>query len=113
MIFTSYQSFTLLLTVIEVSSSHLFTARVSEGSKVVLFSQNTVGRPTWLPSVQEAHQADTVRLREIHINGTPMIAPVSQKNTIKGKKRDWLTLLVRETLGEILSLLYGAIANAT
>ncbi|KAI0247471.1 AAA family ATPase [Lactifluus subvellereus] len=102
---TIWPSLALADDVVEVATSHLLTARVSEGSKVVLFSQNTTGRPTWLPSVQEAHLADTVRLQEIHINGTPMIAPVSQKTTINGKKRDWLTLLVREILVDLMYVL--------
>jgi AAA family ATPase len=97
--------------VVEVANSFLLTARISEHSKVVLYSlssKNTTRYPTWLPSIQAAYHAHAVWLREIHINEIPVITSDTSE---KGKKRDWLTLLVRETLGARLYLLYGAIVN--
>jgi hypothetical protein len=55
--------------------------------------------PTWLPSLQEAHHADIVRLCEIDVNRVPVMASVSEKLPQKVKQRDWLRLLLRESLG--------------
>ncbi len=96
--------FLLVLAVVEASTSLLLTAQISEGSKVMIYplsAQNATGRPTWLPSLQAAAHADTVQLCEIDINGAPLIIPTSrsQKISEKGKQRNWVTLIVRESLG--------------
>jgi hypothetical protein len=87
------------LVVVELAATLFLTADISEGSKVVihpLSSPSTVQRPTWLPSLQAACHADIVRLREVDINGAPII---TLKASEKVKQRDWLTLFVRESLG--------------
>ncbi|KAH9978347.1 P-loop containing nucleoside triphosphate hydrolase protein [Russula compacta] len=91
--------------VVELATTLLLTAHISEGSRAVvshlMSSLNTTMRPTWLPSLQEAHHADTVRLCEVDINGVPIIPSVSQEASKKVKRKDWLTLLVRESLVDI------------
>ncbi|KAH9954933.1 AAA family ATPase [Russula dissimulans] len=84
--------------VVQLATTHLLTAHISEGSKGVIFplSSLTPARcPTWLSSLQDPYHADTVRLREVDNNRVPVI----QKASEKVKQRDWLTLLVRESLG--------------
>ena len=100
--------FLLVLVVVEATITLLLTARISEGSQVVIFplsAQNAIDRSMWLPSLQAAQHADTVQLREIDTNGAPLIRPISgsQKISDKGKQRNWLTLLVRESMGTYLS----------
>jgi hypothetical protein len=92
----------LVLVVVELATTLLLTARISEGSKAVIFhlsSINAATRPAWLPSLKEVHHADTVRLCKIDINGAPVIASLSPKTSEKVKQRDWLRLLLRESLG--------------
>jgi AAA family ATPase len=92
----------LILVVVELATTLLLTARISEGSKAVIFhlgSINVATRPAWLPSIKEAHHADTVRLCKIDINGAPVITSLSPKSSEKAKQGDWLRLLLRESLG--------------
>jgi AAA family ATPase len=103
----------LVSVVVELATTLLLTAHISEGSKAVIFhlsSINVVTRPAWLPSLKEAHHADTVRLCKIDINGAPVIASLSPKTSEKVKQGDWLRLLLRESLGAN-HLLYVAIVN--
>ncbi|KAF8491156.1 AAA family ATPase [Russula emetica] len=90
--------------VAELATTLLLTAHLSEGSKVVIFPLSSIHattRPTWLPSLQEAHHADTVRLCEIDVNRAPIMASVSEKLSEKVKQRDWLRLLLRESLVDL------------
>ncbi|KAI9430509.1 AAA family ATPase [Lactarius indigo] len=78
--------FLLALAVVEAAMTLLLTSRISEGSSVVIYplnAQNATMRPTWLPSLQAVQRANTVQLREL---------------TLMGKQRNWLMLLVRESL---------------
>lgn len=98
--------FLLVLVAVEATATLLLTARISEGSKVVIYPLSTPSatkRLAWLPSLQAAQHASFVQLREIDANGAPLIMPNSgaQKISDKGKQRNWLTLLVRESLGII------------
>jgi len=98
--------FLLVLVVVVATATLLLTARISEGSKVVIYPLSTqiaTKRLAWLPSLQAAQHASFVQLREIDANGAPLIVPNSgaQKISDKGKQRNWLTLLVRESLGII------------
>ena len=100
----------ILLAAVELATSLLLTAHVPEGSTVAIFPLsllNTTNRPTWLPSLQEARHADSVRLCEIDISGAPVIATVSQKASEKVRQKDWLGLLLREYLGARLPLACG------
>lgn len=96
----------VLVLVVEATASLLLTARILDGSRVVVYSlspQSTTKRLTWLPSLQGAQHAGIVQLREIDNNGIPLIVPNSglKKISDNGKQRNWLTLLVRESLGII------------
>ncbi|KAH9057499.1 AAA family ATPase [Lactarius vividus] len=96
-------SFLLALAVVEAARTLLLTSRILEDSRVVIYplgAQNATKRPTWLPSLQAVQHADTVQLCEIDSNGAPLITPMSGSQTLsdKGKQRNWLTLLVRESL---------------
>jgi AAA family ATPase len=98
--------FLLVLVVVEATASLLLTARILDGTKVVIHSlsaQSATKRLAWLPSLQGAQHANIVQLREIDTNGAPLIVPNSgsQKISDKAKQRNWLTLLVRESLGII------------
>jgi hypothetical protein len=87
---------------VELATTLLLTANISEGSRAVIFPLSSIHattRPAWLPTLQEAHHAETVRLCEIDINGTSVGASISQKTSEKVKQRDWLRLLLRESLG--------------
>ena len=94
-----------------LASTFLLPTHIPEGSKAIIFplnSLNSASRPTWLSSLREAQPADAVRLCEIDISGgAPVSATVSQKASEKVKQRDWLTLLLRESLGATLSLASG------
>ncbi|KAN0118673.1 AAA ATPase [Russula decolorans] len=90
--------------VAELATTLLLTAHLSEGSKAVIFpliSIHATTRPTWLPSLHEAHHADTVRLCEIDVNRAPIMTSVSEKLSEKVKQRDWLRLLLRESLVDL------------
>ena len=92
----------LILTVVELAATLLLTAHIPEGTKGVIFPLNllnTTSRPTWLSSLQEPHHMGAMRLCEIDINGAPVIATVAQKASEMVKQRDWLRLLLRESLG--------------
>ncbi|KAH8992566.1 AAA family ATPase [Lactarius hatsudake] len=98
-----WPSLELASDVVEAAITLLLTSRILEGSSVVIYplgAQNTTKRPTWLPSLQAVQHADTVQLCEIDTNGAPLITPISGSQTLsnKEKQRNWLTLLVRESL---------------
>ena len=100
--------FLLVLAVVEAAATLLLTARILEGSKVVIYPlsvRDAIQRSSWLPSLQAAQHADTIQLREIDASGVPLISPISgsQKTSDKGKQRNWLTLLARESLGRYSS----------
>ncbi|KAG1739442.1 P-loop containing nucleoside triphosphate hydrolase protein [Suillus paluster] len=82
-----------------ISSSLFLTARLKEGTKVQVFDlsdQGTGRLPPGLPTLRDVEEAGTIRLREISIK-----APTSQdvaNSQGKGKRRDWLTLILREYL---------------
>ncbi|KAI0055886.1 AAA family ATPase [Artomyces pyxidatus] len=87
--------------VAQVASSLLHTARVKEGVQVRLYALSGNQSQTaaaWLPPMREAFEAGDVRLREVDLAGLPISAPSQKAKRDKGKRRDWLPLLVRETL---------------
>ncbi|KAI9512111.1 AAA family ATPase [Russula earlei] len=94
---TIWPSSELANDVVELASTHLFTAHISEGSKGVIFSLSSSKNarcPPWLPSLQEAIHADAVRLYEIDDNRAPVVASASQKASKMEKRKDWLSLLI-------------------
>ena len=100
----------LIPTVLELAAALLLSAHIPEGTKGVIFPLNllsTTSRPSWLSPLQEPHHTDAMRLFEIDTNGAPVIAivAVAQNASEKVKQRDWLRLLLRESLGAELPLL--------
>lgn len=63
-------------------------------------STGSLKSPLGLPSLRQVKEAGTVSLTEISRN-LPQPLSSSDSHT-KGKRRDWLTLLVRESLGVYL-----------
>ncbi|KAG1854042.1 AAA-domain-containing protein [Suillus tomentosus] len=85
--------------VILISSSLFLTARLKEGATVQVFdvSDQGAGRPPLgLPTIRDVQEAGTICLREISIRTRTMQNMVDSQG--KGKRRDWLTLLLREYL---------------
>ncbi|KAI0260648.1 AAA family ATPase [Gloeopeniophorella convolvens] len=100
---------------VEIAVNLMNTARLTEGSKTVIFPLNVQGTntlPSWLPSLRKMPQADAVRLRELvmlDVNDAPMRVLASKDKPDKEKQRDWLTLLARETLGTNGSVVWPAV----
>ncbi|THH05291.1 hypothetical protein EW146_g9942 [Bondarzewia mesenterica] len=91
----------LLLETVQAMPSLLLTAKLREGSKVQLFPFNVPqGQKlkSWLPSFKQAREAGTVRLTEINSNES-LLPPDNLKE--KKTRRDWLSLLVRESLVDL------------
>ncbi|KAG2114263.1 P-loop containing nucleoside triphosphate hydrolase protein [Suillus discolor] len=85
--------------VILISSSLFLTARLKEGATVQVFdvSDQGAGRPpSGLPTMRDVQEAGTICLREISIRTRTMQNLADSQG--KGKRRDWLTLLLREYL---------------
>ena len=61
-----------------------------------------------MPSLRQAQLAHTIHMKEVPVakNGAgPMSKLASAKTDVgKGKRRDWLTLLIREALSEFVPL---------
>ncbi|KAI0369393.1 AAA family ATPase [Pilatotrama ljubarskyi] len=81
----------------------LLTARVTPGTKVNLFSLDAPKLPRGVPSLRDAELAHTICLKEISDQQRTAISSASSSSSKspdsgKGKRRDWLTLLIRESL---------------
>ncbi|EGN94544.1 hypothetical protein SERLA73DRAFT_77916 [Serpula lacrymans var. lacrymans S7.3] len=84
-----------------VSSSILLTAGLVEGTKVQIFpltGKVSSKVPLGLPSLRDIREAGTIRFREISRSTSPSLNPTITRK--KGKRRDWLSLLLREHLGQ-------------
>lgn len=77
-------------------SAHLLTARLTLGQKVQILplpDKSSSTSSSSLPSLRDIREAGTIRLKEI--SSVPLVSP----NPPEGKQRDWLRLLLRESLG--------------
>ncbi|CAL1713789.1 unnamed protein product [Somion occarium] len=83
-----------------VSSPHLLTARLAQGERVQLFQLNTAKSLPGLPSLRQAQEARTVHLKELSRTDERLdrSGASSSAHSDKGKRRDWLPLLIREAL---------------
>lgn len=54
-------------------------------------------RPPGIPSIRQIQEAGTIRLKEILVHDHEVTSAPS--GTRENKRRDWLNLLLRETLG--------------
>lgn len=80
-----------------LSSSHLLTAGILEGSHVQILPLARGKLASGLPALDSIQRAHSVQLREI---AETLSAPTKSASD-KGKHKDWLSLLLRETLGEL------------
>ncbi|KAH9919180.1 AAA family ATPase [Epithele typhae] len=78
-----------------VSPPLLLTARVSQGSTVNIFPLGSSKIPRGVPSLRNAVVAHIVRINE-SLAGSDAVIP----DVVKGKRRDWLMLAVKEALVE-------------
>ncbi|KAI8986118.1 AAA family ATPase [Trametes punicea] len=86
-----------------VSPPLLLTARVNPGSNVNVFCLDALKLPFTVPSLRRAELAHTLRVKEIFDDKSPVMSPSSASSSRgpdagKGNRRDWLTLLIRESL---------------
>lgn len=89
---------------IQVSSPTLLTSRLSEGAEARLFLIPSVNKGSGPGSItlKDIKDAHTIRLREIHsFAGTTseQKRKPATAEEIENKRRQWLSLLLRETLG--------------
>lgn len=98
-----------------VSRSLLLTARVKEGSQIQIFPLSgklTGGATDWLPSLQNAREAKSVRLREtLRESAEGQFFPVSPEARGDEKRRDWLALSLREHLVGLKFLLASQVVE--
>ena len=84
-------------------TTHLLTARLTPGQKVQITrlhnkpSSSSSSSPSGLPLLQDIREAGIIQLKEISsvVLASPTSAP-------ERKQRDWLRLLLRESLGFLL-----------
>jgi hypothetical protein len=85
-----------------VPRSLLLTARLDAGQKVQIIplsgAASTSKPPLGLPSLRQAKDAGTIRLKEMD-----RLPPNFTDHTHESKQKDWLGLLLREFLGLFLS----------
>ena len=99
------------LIAILVSPPLLLTARVTPGTKVNVFSLDAPKLPPGVPSLRHAELAQTVRVKEVFDGKRAAISTASTSSSSKspdagkGKRRDWLALLIRESLSAFSSSL--------
>jgi len=96
--------------VIQVAPSTLLTVQVAEGGSVQLYpltSPPSQKQAMWVKSLRQATVASSIQLEEVDFYGNVM-APLDTAKKDKGKRRDWLTLLARESLGLARTILCRA-----
>lgn len=84
----------------------LLTAGLEVGQQAVIHPLSglaAVKLPLGLPSLRHAREAGTIRLREIPVQGKALLSSASKSH--ENKPRDWLDLLLRESLGLYWDLL--------
>ena len=77
-----------------MSAPLLLTARLREGAKVDIHPLAQSKASRGYPALSQVQEARTVRLCESTVN-----ASTQSSRAEKGKRRDWLPLLLREALG--------------
>jgi AAA family ATPase len=82
-----------------VPNSLLLTARLTTGQKVQIFpllDKRSSTSPSVPPSLRDIQEAGTIQLKEISS------IPLASSSAPESKQRDWLRLLLRESLGPFL-----------
>lgn len=80
-----------MYSVVYVSASHLHTANLQENQKVRIYNLSAEKSSHGLPSLKSARIADTILVSEV-------LGSSSQSHD-RQQRHDWLTLLIRESLG--------------
>ncbi|KAI0738851.1 AAA family ATPase [Daedaleopsis nitida] len=86
-----------------VSQPLLLTARVADGAKVNLFSLDDPKLPPRVPSLRHAEIAHTVCVKQVLDDQSSKPGSISKpspkaRDSGSGKRKDWLTLMIREAL---------------
>ena len=87
---------------IQVSRSALLTARVADGADAAIYVLPEAGSsksPLILPRLKDIKEAGTILVKELTTTA-PLLHTLASSHE-KGKRRDWLALLLRESLGTI------------
>jgi AAA family ATPase len=91
-----------IFSAIQVSRSALLTARVADGAEAAIYVLAEAGSPKSslsLPRLRDIKEAGTILVKELTATSPLLHTPASSHE--KGKRRDWLGLLLRESLGTI------------
>ncbi|KAI0686843.1 AAA family ATPase [Cytidiella melzeri] len=83
-----------------ISVSLALAAQVAEGSLVQILALNSSKLPPWLSQVKKPREARHVQMKEVKSSDSSASLK-SLPNESKGKRRDWLPLLIRETLVDL------------
>ncbi|KAK7689982.1 hypothetical protein QCA50_006623 [Cerrena zonata] len=83
-----------------ISPSHQLTAGLLKSDRAQIFTLNSGKTSSGLPTLRQAQEARTVQLKEVSITESPSSHPEANatQSQDKGKRRDWLPLLIREAL---------------
>jgi len=88
---------------LQISSSLLLTAGLVVGQRARIFPlsgfASTAKLPPWLPSLRQAQEAASVRLREIPTQYNSL--HVGRSSGSESQHNDWLRLSAREVLGGV------------
>ncbi|KAI0072999.1 AAA family ATPase [Panus rudis PR-1116 ss-1] len=79
-----------------ISHPMFLTARLAEGDKIKIVQINQTKSPPGFPTLRQTQEARIIQVREISNPSTTQSKPSSTPD--KGKRRDWLPLLIRESL---------------
>ncbi|KAF5374922.1 hypothetical protein D9758_000017 [Tetrapyrgos nigripes] len=84
-----------------LSSELVLTAQIELNQEIFVLPLPTAQKtPNGLPSLRQMQDARLIRLKEISVPGSDA-SRIIQKQDPKQKQRDWLTLLLRETLVDL------------
>ncbi|THU85607.1 AAA-domain-containing protein [Dendrothele bispora CBS 962.96] len=83
---------------VHLSAAHVLTAQLQSGQEAVVVPLSTSKPANGLPSLRQIQDARVIRLKEIVVPGSESPRTVRKQDS-KQKQRDWLSLLLRETLG--------------
>ncbi|KAK7461902.1 AAA+-type ATPase [Stygiomarasmius scandens] len=85
---------------VHLSAAHILTAQL-QSSQDAFVVPLSMGKPAnGFPSLKQIQDARVIRLKEVPVPGVDS-SKVLQKQDAKQKQRDWLSLLLRETLVDL------------
>ncbi|KAI0691255.1 AAA family ATPase [Cerioporus squamosus] len=89
---------------IQISPPLLLTARISKGSRVSVFPLEATKVPAGIPPLRHAELAQHICVKEVSreqdgaSNSVPKAPTPKESSSGSSRRRDWLTLLIREAL---------------